>query len=241
MKKFSKLFALTLAAALTFGMTVNAAESGSTTNNNGETITSETLAKAADDMNQAAKADEDGEILSAAPVANTTVYDNADDKAAEIVNAETDGETTSYKLVVVDLTLIDISDPTAPAVVTPDASKWYEIPGITVAEGKDAKVLHSGDGGATFDPVGSKVENGKVYGQFSSLSPVAVVIFDAKDEEETGSDPEPTNETTTTSVAATTGVAASPKTGETVPVAVLFAAAALGAAVVCTKKARYNK
>ncbi|MBP3208565.1 MAG: hypothetical protein J6M64_01480 [Oscillospiraceae bacterium] len=38
-----------------------------------------------------------------------------------------------------------------------------------------------------------------------------------------------------------TGVAASPKTGETAPVAVLFAVASLGAAVACSRKARYNK
>ena len=239
MKKFSKLFALTLAAALTLGMTVNAAESGSTTNNNGQTITTETLADAATDMNQAAKADEDGEILSAAPV-SVAVYDSADDKAADIVKAETDGETTSYTIVVVDLTLIDTDDN---SVVSPNSDKWYEIPGVTVASGKDAKVLHSGNNGASWETLESKVESGKVFAKFNSLSPVAVITFDAKEEDD--DDPEDNSDdttvTTTTSVAATTGVAASPKTGETASVAVLFAVASLGAAVACSRKARYNK
>lgn len=222
MKKFSKLLAMSLATALVFGMTVSAAPSPVTS---------------------------DGDIAvsveGAAPEGAVIV---AKESSVAPANADANkaiaSDHSDYEMVDIawsgDLHFEDANGNT----VAPNgifAIKFNEngdIPGVVA--GKYYVVLHWN--GSTWVDVSGVQQGPVLYGVFSSLSPVAIVEVDKKaDDDDDDDDDDNTTEAAPASAAAATGVAASPKTGETAPVAVLFAVASLGAAVACSRKARYNK
>lgn len=238
MKKFSKLLALSLATALTLGMTVSAAGSTSTTNSE---ITSEVLA------DNAKKVDADATGLDAGvtvevKAATVADYDAASNVADDV--APSDVEVVEV-VTVFNVELENAAGADASATVSasnPLTVTLKNVPGVV--SGKLYVVLHQKKDG-TWERVSGVQPGPTLTATFTSLSPVAVVEVDEKDtgndDDDDDDDDDDTTAAASTSVAATTGVAASPKTGETMPVAVLFAVASLGAAVVCSRKARYNK
>ena len=237
MKKFSKLLALSLATALTLGMTVSAAGSTSTTNSD---ITSDVLAEDAEKVDADASGLEEGVTveIEAASVAD---YDAASNVADDIAPSDVEvvEVVTVFNVELVDeATNADLSATVSAS--NPLTVTLKNVPGVV--SGKQYIVLHQKKDG-TWEAVSGVQPGPTLTATFTSLSPVAVVEVDEKDtgDDDDDDDDDDTTVTASTSVAATTGVAASPKTGETVPVAVLFAVASLGAAVVCSRKARYNK
>ena len=223
MKKFSKLLALSLATALVFGMTVSAAPS-STTSDGDIAVEFEGAAPEGASTFVAVES-------SQAPTnsdANKAIA--TEDSDYEIVNVAWSGD-------------LHFEDANGNTVATNGTIVAYfnengDIPGVVA--GKYYVVLHWN--GSTWVAVSGVQQGPVLYGVFSSLSPVAIVEVDKKaDDDDDDDDDDTTTEAAPASAAAATGVAASPKTGETAPVAVLFAVASLGAAVACSRKARYNK
>ncbi len=222
MKKFSKLLALSLATALVFGMTVSAAPSPITSDGD---IAVE-FDGAAPEGAKALVAVESSQAPTNSDANKAIASENSD---YEIVNVAWSGD-------------VHFVDANGNEVATNGTIIAYfnengDIPGVVA--GKYFVVLHWN--GSAWVPVSGVQQGPVLYGVFSSLSPVAIVEVDKKADDDDDDDNDTTTEAAPASAAAATGVAASPKTGETAPVAVLFAVASLGAAVVCSRKARYNK
>lgn len=224
MKKFSKLLALSLATALVFGMTVSAAPSPVTSDGD---IAVEYDGEAPEGATKLV-ADEGAAAAPAKDDANKAIASL--DSNYEMVNVIWSGD-------------VHFEDANGNEVATNNTIVAFfnlqgDIPGVVA--GKYYVVLHLN--GSKLEAVSGVQEGPVLYGVFSSLSPVAIVEVDKKaDDDDDDDDDDTTTEAAPASAAAATGVAASPKTGETAPVAVLFAVASLGAAVACSRKARYNK
>ena len=221
MKKFSKLLAMSLATALVFGMTVSAAPS-STTSDGDIAVSVEGAAP----EGAVIVAKESSVAPSKADANKVIASENSD---YELTNVAWSGD-------------VHFEDANGSTVATNGTIVAYfnengDIPGVVA--GKYYVVLHWN--GSKWEAVSGVQQGPVLYGVFSSLSPVAIVEVDKKADDDDDDDNDNTTEAAPASAAAATGVAASPKTGETAPVAVLFAVASLGAAVACSRKARYNK
>ena len=225
MKKFSKLLAMSLATALVFGMTVSAAPSPITSDGDIEVIM---LDGEAPEGAIKLVADEGAAAAPSKADANKVIASENSDY--ELTNVTWSG----------DVHFEDENGNVVPmneqVVVLFNANG--DLPGGVA--GKYYVVLHWN--GSAWEAASDIQEGPVIYAVFSSLSPVAIVEVDKKaDDDDDDDDDDTTTEAAPASAAAATGVAASPKTGETAPVAVLFAVASLGAAVACSRKARYNK
>ena len=223
MKKFSKLLAMSLATALVFGMTVSAAPSPVTSD--GDIKVS--VEGAAPEGAVKLVADEGAAAAPSKADANKVIASENSDY--ELTNVAWSGD-------------VHFEDANGSTVATNGTIVAYfnengDIPGVVA--GKYYVVLHWN--GSKWEAVSGVQQGPVLYGVFSSLSPVAIVEVDKKADDDDDDDNDNTTEAAPASAAAATGVAASPKTGETAPVAVLFAVASLGAAVACSRKARYNK
>ncbi len=208
MKKLSKMLAVSMALALTLGMTAFAAPSKSTadssiTNAVLEEQAAKTVAKTAD-----------GASVTVAAV-DVTVYDAADaaGKAEGVV-----GSTVKVEKI---LAVVDVQGPEGGAEVTIENA-------AIKADGKYV-LLHQKKDGSWEKIDATKIEAGKITAKFSSFSAVAIVEISQK----AGAAP--------AAAPAATDAAASPKTGETLPVAGIALLICLAGAAVCAKKVKFNR
>ena len=211
MKKLSKMLALSMALALTLGMTVAAAPSVSTSNSN---VTNEVLS------NQAAwttAVTADGAVVAIGAV-DVVTYDAAD--AAGNADSVVGGNLEVTQI----LAVVDVQGPEGGAEVT--------ISNRAIEAGKKYVLLHQKADGSWEKIDATRIEAGKITAFFSSFSPVAVVEVAPKAVANNSA-------ATTTTTEATP--AASPKTGETLPVAGIAALICLAGVVVCAKKVKFNR
>lgn len=244
MKKFSKMLALGMAAAMVFGMTVSAAGS------------KDTIDAVVDGVNtvieNAGVQDSQGNVIENAPKVEATVL-------PETVYNETFGNNYDEALAKVDANdAVNAAIDAAFATLNngSDRNVYRDIIDVTVegeipAGGLYVPVLPSADGeayvvahwnGTAWEVLQTKVENGAVYALFpQGFSPVYISILTVTGEEvpdnNGGSDNNDSNSDSNNSSAAPE----SPKTGETLPVAGILAVICLAAAAVCAKKVRYNR
>lgn len=239
MKKLSSMLALGLALALTFGMTVCAAESPTT---EGTVEITEAVREQYAEKSEA-MAERVGTItvtgaestpVTTEPVAPETLYQAetiAADRAAAVVQVPSGATVTTQVVGSADIQL--------PAdYVIPATGISLNIPIAGVEAGKTYVLLHLANG--TWETiVPTSVANGVLTATFTSLSPVVAneVIIVTAEEEEKDDDDDAAVETAVTA----TGVAASPKTAETLPAAGVVAVICLAGAAVCAGKVRYNK
>lgn len=227
MKKLSKILALGLAMALTFGLTVSAAGSTSTTNSE---VTNTTLAKQAEEVQKGATAKtEDGTAVNVTVEAATVdTFDSAAAAAKDAAKTITKNEGTATVIATFKLS-VDVTD--KPVTIT------VKVPGVK-ADGKYAFLHYDG---AKWEVIAATNNNGALTGTFKSLSPVAVV--ELKDGAEPAAPANNNNNNTgsNTEAAAPAPAAESPKTGETVPVAGILAVILLAGAAICAKKYQMSK
>ena len=234
MKKFSKIAALSMALALTLGMTVCANESpdaykellatAQATADNTKAVDSSgkevNLTKTAATVDDIKKTDTD--VQSPTSALSQTVASAAGADVAKV---------TEVKLLV----MMDITpDPAASGVIT--VTIPYQV---TPAAGKSFVLMHQRGTvwerakGASYDAAkGEFTFKGTVGVDFSNYA-----VFEVT--EDTTPTPEQTQQPTQQPTQQTE-TPVSPKTGETVPVAVFAAVILLAGAAVCAKKAQMN-
>lgn len=246
MKRLSKMAALGLALALTFGMSVNAAESVTTEGNApvlSEEQTKQYEQKAADQAAATTVTATVGGVsveIKKEPVAPQTLA-QAEQVGADkvIANASSLGikipEGATVTTTVVGSANISIPEGT-------DISKGIQLSiGISgIQAGKNYVLLHLTKDGVWETIKPDSIADGKVTATFTSLSPVVaseVIVLVGEEESEPWPEPRhPEN-----AAAAPAGAATSPKTGETLPAAGLMALICLAGAAVCAKRVRYNR
>lgn len=219
MKKLSKMLALGLAMALTFGMTVCAAESTGTATSSAESEAQY------DKVTGAASESGKVELL----VVSKESYDAAEKIVADLVKGD-DYESAS----IIAAADVKLSELTA-AEISKGVSVTLNV--SAVKEGNNYVALHQkADGSWETLPV-EVVADGVVKIKFTSLSPVVLVQVEKADVDDDDDDAEKAVEETP----AADGTVASPKTGETLPVAGVMAVICLTGAVVCAKKVRFSE
>lgn len=266
MKKLSSMLALGMALALTFGMTVSAAESPATQNPDFKPTANETqvaesvLAGAVPEVKAPAGVTVTVEKPDVNTVAEVVRGDVVDDAIADFLK-DSDYEKKMDKLAAnagaADKKVRFEIDQTPVAAVE---IKCDEIPagGLTV-EIANANiqpnstttyvVMHlNSETGKWEIIVPDKVENGKVTVTFMNLSPstinptIIVPVGEEKTEEEPAKEEwlEPRHPEQAAAAAAA-NPATSPKTAETLPMAGVMALIGLAGAAICASKVRYNK
>lgn len=242
MKKFSKMLALGMAAAMVFGMTVSAAGS------------KDTIDAVVDGVNtvieNAGVQDSEGNVIENAPKVEATAlpetvyseafgnnYDEALEKvdANEAVNAALDAAFATLNNGSEKNVYRDIIDITVEGEIP--AGGLY-VPVMPSADGEAYVVAHWN--GTTWEVLKTKVENGAVYALFpQGFSPVYISILTVTGEDNSSDDNNGgSNDNNSSNDSA---APASPKTGETLPVAGILAVICLAGAAVCAKKVRYNR
>lgn len=257
MKKLSSMLALGMALALTFGMTVSAAGSKTTEDENfvATEEQKETANKIITEGNASgsavdAPADCDVKVSSegvnpetVAEVINTGAVQKALDRMTddEMKAAIDKLGTISNK----NNASFTIKDPVAAVEIT---SNYVPAGGLTLVltspkiapnDTTTYVVMHLNSVTGQWEVlIPEKVENGKVTVKFSSLSPALItetaIIVPVGDD----SDDDDDSDQVQTS---TPAQPISPKTAETLPVAGVMALIALAGAAVCAGKIRYNK
>ena len=244
MKKFSKMLALGMAAAMVFGMTVSAAGS------------KDTIDAVVDGVNtvieNAGVQDSQGNVIENAPKVEATVL-------PETVYNETFGSNYDEALAKVDANdAVNAAIDAAFATLNNGSDKnvYRDIIDVTVegeipAGGLYVPVLPSADGeayvvahwnGTAWEVLQTKVENGAVYALFpQGFSPVYISILTVTGEEVPDNNGGSDNNDSSSDNNNSSAAPESPKTGETLPVAGILAVICLAAAAVCAKKIRYNR
>lgn len=246
MKKFTKMLALGMAAALVFGMTVSAAPSMGT----GDVTVSDVVNEVIKD---AGLQDKDGNTV-----------ENVEVKARELEEGdfnETFGKNEDEALEkaistpAVSNEINNVFSKVFPNVPVERQHVTHGIIEIGLGEGssipegglfvpvwpevKDAAYVVAHWNGGTWEVLETKVENGYVYALFKAgFSPVYISVLEVTGEEEPPKTDTPNPPASTPSTPSTP---ASPKTGETLPVAGILAVICLAGVAVCAKKARYNR
>ena len=244
MKKFSKMLALGMAAAMVFGMTVSAAGS------------KDTIDAVVDGVNtvieNAGVQDSQGNVIENAPKVEATVL-------PETVYNETFGNNYDEALAKVDANeAVNAAIDAAFATLNNGSDKnvYRDIIDVTVegeipAGGLYVPVLPSADGeayvvahwnGTAWEVLQTKVENGAVYALFpQGFSPVYISILTVTGEEVPDNNNDDNDSSDDSNDSNGSAAPESPKTGETLPVAGILAVICLAAAAVCAKKVRYNR
>lgn len=245
MKKLSRMAALGLALALTFGMTVNAAES----------VTTEGTAPVLDTKVEE-QYTQKAESQAAATTVTATVGGVSVTVTKTAVEAKTlyQAEQVGADKVKANAASLGIDIPDGAKVVTSvvgsanisipegtDISKGIQLSiGIKgIEKGRTYVLLHLNSETGKWETIRpDSIADGVVTATFKSLSPVvASEVFVLVGEED-----EPDDQDDGQAAApAAANPATSPKTGETVPAAGLMALIGLAGAAVCAKKVRYNK
>lgn len=245
MKRFSKMLALGFAAALVLGMTVQAAGSPSAGDN--------------DSKNEVLKNE--------ASVSNTVVVDgqevNVTFEAPEAlapevltVTEQKVAETATVTKVQDEIKKSVGSNETVTFVGEPKVAAAFEVKapqGLTAEQiSKGVKVSFELKGGIKanmkyvvvhFDANGNpevlptEVKDGKVWGTFTSFSPVVILEQEVKVDTNNGNNNNNSGNDSQTEQSPAT----SPKTGEAFPVAGVMALVLVAGAAVCAGKARYNR
>ena len=248
MKRLSKMAALGLALALTFGMSVNAAESVTTEGN--APVLSEEQTK----QYEQKAAEQAAATTVTATVGGVSVTVT---KTAVAPQTLAQAEQVGADKVVANASSLGIEIPKGATVTTTvvgsanisipegtDISKGLqlsiEISGIQA--GKNYVLLHLTKDGVWETIRPDSIADGKVTATFKSLSPVvASEIIVVGEEDDGGHDewPEPRHPENAAGTPA--GAGTSPKTGETLPAAGLMALICLAGAAVCAKRVRYNR
>ena len=253
MKRFTKMLALGMAAALAFGMTVSAAPSKDTIDVIGDAVNVI--------IDSAGVQDSQGNVLENPPKVEAVqlpeeVYGEAFGKDYnEACSKAINSAAVSPK--------IDAVFAEAFPGVSADKMELYsdiidiQVEGEIPAGGLYVPVWVSGDGeayvvahwnGQAWEVLRTKVENGVVYALFpSGFSPVSLTIVtvgeDAGEEEpdDDNNNNNNNNNNNSNNSNNSSSTPASPKTGETAPVAGILAVICLAGVAVCAKKARYNR
>lgn len=247
MKRLSKMAALGLALALTFGMSVNAAESV-TTEGNAPVLSEE----------QTKQYEQKAEEQAAATTVTATVGGVSVTVTKTAVAPQTlaQAEQVGADKVVANASSLGISIPEGATVTTtvvgsanitiPEGTDIsgglqlsIEISGIQA--GKNYVLLHLTKDGVWETIRPDSIADGKVTATFTSLSPVVAseVIVLVGDDGGHDEWPEPRHPENAAGTPA--GAGTSPKTGETLPAAGLMALICLAGAAVCAKRVRYNR
>ena len=248
MKKISKMLALGMAAALVFGMTVSAAGSPTTE----DPVANETN-KVIED---AGVQDAEGNVVSGLKVEATaipeTVYSEAfgtdyeeavaKAEANDTVKAAIDKAFTALGNGTVKDVVSNIIDVSVVEGTIPESGLY--VPVTASVNGKGYVVAHWN--GAAWEVLTTKIENGAVYALFTrGFSPVCISVLTLTGEEAPTPSPtpgQPSDSNNNNNNSSNDSAApASPKTGETLPVAGILAVICLAAAAVCAKKVRYNR
>lgn len=244
MKKFSKMLALGMAAAMVFGMTVSAAGS------------KDTIDAVVDGVNTVIEnvgvQDSQGNVIENAPKVEATTlpetvynetfgnnYDEALEKvdANESVNAAIDAAFATLNNGSDKNVYRDIIDVTVEGEIP--AGGLY-VPVLPSADGEAYVVAHWN--GTAWEVLQTKVENGAVYALFpQGFSPVYISILTVTGEEVPDNNGGSDNNDSSSDSNNSSAAPESPKTGETLPVAGILAVICLAAAAVCAKKVRYNR
>lgn len=260
MKRFTKMLALGMAAALAFGMTVSAAPSKDTIDNVEDAVNVV--------IQNAGVQDSQGNVLENPPKVEAVqlpedVYseafgENYDEACKKAINSAA----VSPK--------IDTVFAEAFPGVSTDRMELYsdiidiQVEGEIPAGGLFVPVWLSGDGeayvvahwnGQAWEVLQTKVENGVVYALFpSGFSPVSLTIVTVGEEQpddgnnnnnnnnnNNSNNSSNNNNNNNNNNSSSSSTPASPKTGETAPVAGILAVICLAGVAVCAKKVRYNR
>lgn len=222
-KKLTSVLALAMAMALTFGMTVCAAGSSSTTASKAD-VTGQQVAA---DTTDPADANEKAELESqAADLASGVTATGA------TVSPLTAGQLKDVRAKAGDIALKAVSNNAVIVVKAgadidaPAGELTINFPNFVKEAGKKYMVLHLNEATNVWETVDAVIENGKITATFASLSPIVIVEISEK--------APATN-------SAATSPAESPKTGEVLPAAGIMAVICLAGAAVCAKKVRFSK
>lgn len=243
-KKLMSAIALSMAMALTFGMTAFAAPSKVTADDANTVVgapvkaeitevTDENLTKEADTLQKDVAVTVDG-AEGTATVAPVTAGElkSAKDAVKTVADwsLKQDNKTVETTVVAAADVTFDGTIPATGITLT------IAVPNLQVEAGASYIVLHLNNG--QWEIVPAVVENGKITATFTSLSPIVVAKAEVKDAPAASNNNNSNNNSSTTT---TTSPAESPKTGETLPVVGMLAVICLAGAAVCAKKVRYNK
>ena len=261
MKKLFSILSLGMALALTFGMTVSAA--GSKTTENENYTPTETQIDAANKViaegnasGSAVDVPADCEVKvssegvnpeTVAEVINTDVIQKALDRMSD-----TEMKAAIEKLGNVsnkNNASFEIKDPVAAVEITsnyvPEGGLTLELtsPKIAPNDTTTYVVMHLNSVTGMWEVlIPEKVENGKVTVKFSNLSPALItetaIIVPVSDDDDKDDDDSNQGQAATPTAA---NPGTSPKTAETLPVAGVMALIALAGAAVCAGRIRYNK
>ena len=254
MKKFSKILALSMALALTFGMTVCADESPDTYK--------ELVAASQEVVDKTTAVNDDGVEVTlekkVASVEDIEATDTAVEKptnALSITVAKAAGVNTDDKNVTVTavklLVMQDITpDPSIAAGTVITVTIPYKVD--SSVEGKSYVLMHQGKDGwekannvsydATKGEFTFKGVVGKDFSNYAVFEVTAVVKTSVDNNNGSGNSNSSgsSNGGTTTTQAPASDQPVSPKTGESVPVAGFAALILLAGAAVCAKKVQLN-
>lgn len=229
MKKLSSMLALGLALALTFGMTVCAADSPEAS------LAVEEAAEKAGFNEEKAAAFAEGVSVEAVTVGDKTIVPTVTPVNPTTLYAANEAAKTLFDGgKAVASVNISLGGESGEVTLTIDM-------GAKVEAGKKYVLLHwDGDKWETIVP--KSIVGGKVTATFSNLSPVILVEDNRKDGEQADW-PEPRHPENAAAAAATAaaGPATSPKTAETFPAAGVLAVFCLAGAAVCARRMRCSK
>lgn len=230
MKNFSKLLGLSVALSLVFGMTAFAAESPTTADGKNQTVLdeqAEALQKANSEYTIAApnvnQYDFVADLQNASSVNNAGILSTAA-KALDVEKVD------SVKLVGNPFDLTGKGGQTVTGEVT--------LSGITVNNTSKYVMLHINDDWKQYEMLPVTVNsNGTISFTVNSNSMFALFEVLGITDKDNGSDDDDDDDAPAVTA---TGAPASPKTGETLPVAGIVMMIALAGAAVCATKVRYN-
>ena len=246
MKRFSKLLALGVAAALTFGMTVSAAPSpnaptedqkataaivnaivqtAGVQNSKGETVNVEVNVDTLDGGAYNEAFGENYEDALSKAAGNDAVYAAMQEAAGVFTENQ-----VWYDDYIINVNVEG---------VIPEGGLY--VPVAAIKEGDACVVAHWNEETKTWEVLQTKIENGYVYALFQDFSPVYYAVLYVTGEENPGTDPGTNPGTNPPGDNGGNTAPSSPKTGETVPMAGILAVVCLAGVAVCAKKVRYNR
>lgn len=234
MKKLSGLIALGLTMTMLFGMTVSAEESP-------RTETTDKTVEAPADLGATVTANVEGAEVKVMAESTKSVAASQAANPNVVAQAKTIvGVSGDYELSAVPGLAVDITVPEGTEV---SAAKPFvaSFTNSSFVVGKNYVALHMKKDG-TWEVLPVAISGNTATVKFTSLSPVR--FFEVVPEtEKAGDDDDDDDSAEVTPVNPRTGepAAASPKTGETVPVAGMMALICLAGVAVCASKVRYNR
>lgn len=224
MKNFSKLLALGVALSLTFGMTAFAAESPSTAVDG---TTQEQLTKIAENIGKTEGVTVEMTVHTqnrgAQMLENTSAVKSMASDAAKVLDAK------EVEILALAAAMDITGTPNEPITLT-------NVPNVKAS--KEYVLLHwKSKGGTEIIPV-TVNGDGSITFTVSAFSDFA--LYEAKITPKVDDEDDDNDDSNDTPAVTADGAPASPKTGETLPVAGIAMMIALAGAAVCAKKVRYN-